>query len=127
MTNFQRSSFGRVPAQTVDLLQGLVASVRDQVLSVLPSQTSAEIRSATLELLLEVVLRDWRENDNVSGLAREDIDDLRSFVRLATTLAGRGDARTSLPIYQATLRGLLEDWLHNWNSPNDPGPPGPIN
>ena len=41
-----------------------------------------------MEAVLDVVLRDWRENNNTSGLLAPDILDLRSFIQLARELAG---------------------------------------
>lgn len=118
-------SFGRIPRQTAELFWRTTQTVRDQVVTALPQNAGAYVRSFTLEAVLDVVLRDWRENENTTGLVPEDVGDLRSFVGLAASLAGPDLDGAGLPIYQSTLRGLLEDWLHNWNSPGDPGPPGP--
>lgn len=119
--------FGRVPPETVALFQQVVQTVRDQVVSGLPVYASQELRAYTLEEVLAIVLRDWRENENTSGLLPEDATDLHNFVALAASLSGSDLNGAGRPIYQATLKGLLEDWLANWNSPGDPGPPGPIN
>jgi hypothetical protein len=54
------------------------------------------------------------------------VADLRNFVALAVSLAGTDLNNQGRPVYQAVLKGLLDDWLANWNAPNDPGPPGPI-
>lgn len=119
-------SFGRVPPQTVDLFQRTVKQIREQVLQALPSSASSEVSAYTIETVLDVVLRDWRENENTTGLEPADIKDLASFVAMASSLAGSDLNGMGLPVYQATLKGLLEDWLFNWNAPGDPGPPGPI-
>jgi hypothetical protein len=126
MSYQQSSRFGRIPAGTVELFQRTVQVIREQVVTALPAQASGDVRAYTLEAVLEIVLRDWRENENTTGLVSSDIQDLRSFVELAASLAGTDINAKGKPIYEATLRGLLEDWLANWNSPNDPGPPGPI-
>ena len=123
----QGRRYGRVPPETVALFQQVVRAVREQVLAGLPSYASQELRAYTAEEVLAVVLRDWRENENTSGLLPEDIADLRTFVELAASLAGQDLNSAGRPVFQATLKGLLEDWLANWNSPGDPGPPGPIN
>lgn len=123
----QGMRFGRVPPETVALFQQVVQTVREQVVTGLPAHASQELRAYTLEEVLAIVLRDWRENENTSGLLPEDAADLRNFVALAASLAGAELNAAGKPIYQATLKGLLEDWLANWNSPGDPGPPGPIN
>jgi hypothetical protein len=126
MTTDQVHRFGRIPSQTVDLVQGIVRAVGDQVLTALPASTSPEIRAYTMETVLGIVLRDWSENENTSGLLPEDIEDLRSFIALAASVAGNDVSGPRAPIYEATLAGLLEDWLANWNTEGDPGPPGPI-
>jgi hypothetical protein len=120
------SPFGRIPRDTVHLFQKNVQIVRDQVVTALPANASQDLRAATLELVLDVVLRDWRENGNTDGLLANDINDLRSFVALAASLAGSDLNGAGRAVFQATLKGMLEDWLANWNAPNDPGPPGPI-
>ncbi len=122
MDSLGRKSFGRVPADTVELFDRTVATVRDQVVPGLPTHAGSAVRAFTLEEILAIVLRDWRENDNTTGLIPSDVEDLKSFVALAASLAddinGRGFA-----VYQAVLKGLLEDWLANWNAEGHPGPP----
>lgn len=119
-------NFGRVPPETVDLFQRTVRQIKEEVLQALPTSASAEVSAFTTETVLEVVLRDWRENENTTGLEPADVRDLASFVAMASSLAGSDLNGRGLPIFQATLKGLLEDWLYNWNAPGDPGPPGPI-
>jgi hypothetical protein len=119
--------FGRIPPQTTELFQRNIKLVSEGVLPGLPFVASASLRAYTLETVLEVVLRDWHENDNTTGLLDEDVADLRNFVALAASLADGDINGQGMPVYQAALRGLLEDWLANWNSEGDPGPPGPIN
>jgi hypothetical protein len=119
-------NFGRVPPETVNLFQRTVKQIREEVLQALPGNASAEVQAYTTELVLEIVLRDWRENENTTGLEQADINDLSSFVAMACALAGSDLNGRGLPVFQATLKGLLEDWLANWNAPGDPGPPGPI-
>ncbi len=119
--------FGRIPPDTVTLFQQTVQIVRSQILIALPAHADNELRAATMELTLEVILRDWRQNGNTSGLMPADITDIRNFVALAASLAGDDLNSSGRAVFRATLKGLLEDWLENWNSPGDPGPPGPIN
>ncbi|MCC6626695.1 MAG: hypothetical protein IT340_04745 [Chloroflexi bacterium] len=115
---------GRVPAQTITLLERTVAQVRDEIVSALPAGASTATRADTAEIVLEFVLRDWREHDNTTGLLPADVEDLRNFVALAASLAGGDLGGRGRPVYVALLRGLLGDWLANWNAPGDPGPPG---
>jgi len=119
--------FGRIPPQTSELFQHNIKLVNEQVLHGLPVHANAKIRAYTMETVLDVVLRDWCENDNTTGLLDSDVEDLRNFVSLAASLAGNDLNGNGAPIYQATLRGLLEDWLANWNAEGDPGTLGPIN
>ena len=119
-------TFGRIPPETATLLQTTVGVVRDGILDLLPPSMSTETRSSALDIVLGVVLRDWRENGNTTGLIESDIADLRSFVQFALQVAASGQPAESEPVFLSVLRGLMEDWLANWNAPNDPGPPGPI-
>lgn len=118
-------SFGRIPPGTVDLFRQTTDVVRNQIMNAMPASTAEEVKAFTIEKVLGIVLRDWSENENTEGLSARDIKDLRSFVDLAASLAGSDLGGAGLPVYQATLNGLLEDWLANWNSEGDPGPPGP--
>lgn len=127
MTYQRGQRFGRVPPETVELFQRTTQIVRAMVPQALPAQAGEAIRAYTAETVLEIVLRDWRENENTTGLLDSDVADLKSFVELAASIAGQDINGQGAPVYQATLRALLEDWLANWNAPNDPGPPGPIN
>ena len=95
------------------------------MLSALPTSAGNEVKACTTEMLLTIVFRDWIENENATGLEADDVADLESFVQCAASLAGSDINGQGLPVYQAVLKGLLEDWLANWNAPGDPGPPGP--
>jgi hypothetical protein len=118
--------FGRIPPETVTLFQKTIVQARDHIASVLPPEASEQVRAYAIEQVLEIILRDWRENNNTTGMEDADVEDLGNFVGLAATLAGNDLNGQGFPIFQATLKGLLEDWLYNWNAPGDPGPPGPI-
>ncbi|MBX9568157.1 MAG: hypothetical protein K2X77_04640 [Candidatus Obscuribacterales bacterium] len=118
--------FGRIPAQTIELFERTVADVKSKVLPALPHTAGEELKGFTLEAVLEIIFRDWHENNNTEGMREEDLADLASFVQMASALAGTTMHAQGRPIYEATLKGLLEDWLENWNKPDDPGPPGPL-
>ncbi|HEY1016363.1 MAG TPA: hypothetical protein VGE07_26880 [Herpetosiphonaceae bacterium] len=117
--------FGRIPPPTAQLVAGLAQAVTTQVVSALPANAGPVTRAAAAEIVLGIVLRDWRENENTSGLLPDDVADLRSFVQLAAALAGTDLEGQGAPVFRAVLSGLMEDWLANWNAPGDPGPPGP--
>lgn len=117
------AGYGRIPRNTVDLFERTIRQVRDEVVTALPGGAGSELKAYTLEAVLDTVLRDWRINDNTTGLLPQDIADLRSFVELACSLAGNDLGGRGLPVYQATLKGLLDDWLDNWNSDGQSGPP----
>jgi hypothetical protein len=102
-----------------------MGQVKTRMLSALPGSAGNEVKACTTEMLLTIVFRDWIENENATGLEADDVADLESFVQCAASLAGSDINGQGLPVYQAVLKGLLEDWLANWNSPGDPGPPGP--
>ena len=118
------SRFGRIPPPTAQLIAGIVQTVSGQVVSALPPNAGPATRAAATEIIVEIVLRDWRENENISGLVPDDVADLRSFVQLAVSLAGNDLDGQGAPVFRSVLRGLMEDWLANWNAPGDPGPPG---
>ncbi|MBC7545989.1 MAG: hypothetical protein H7338_24940 [Candidatus Sericytochromatia bacterium] len=126
MSSAAGGQFGRIPTDTVALMRRTVTAIRDEVLTGLPSRANDEVRAFTLEQVLQIVLRDWSENENTSGLEATDVADLKSFVALAASLAGDDINQHGLPIFQASLHGLLADWLENWNAAGDPGPPGPV-
>lgn len=115
--------FGRVPDATTDLFERTIRQVRDEILPALPVGAPPALQGYTLEAVLATVLRDWRVNDNTTGLLKDDVADLRSFVQLALGLAGNDPGGRGLPVYQATLKGLLDDWLDNWNAEGQAGPP----
>lgn len=117
--------FGRIPPPTTQLVASLVLSVNGQVVTALPPHAGPVTRAAATEIILGVVLRDWRENENTSGLLPDDVADLRSFVQLAASLAGNDLDGQGAPVFRSVLSGLMEDWLENWNSPGDAGAPGP--
>ncbi len=117
--------FGRIPPNTSQLVAGIVQTITGQVVSALPPHAGPNTRAAASEIIIGIVLRDWRENENTSGLLPDDVADLRSFVQLAATLAGNDLENQGLPVFRSVLTGLMEDWLENWNAPGDPGPPGP--
>jgi hypothetical protein len=116
-------NYGRVTPETVTLIRDLAGKVRNEVVSAMPGSPSQKVEAMVLETVLAVVLRDWRENNNVDGLNPTDIVDLRSFIALAQSAAGNDPYGRGLGIFEAALKGLLEDWLENWNAPSHPGPP----
>ena len=126
MSSTQTGRYGRIPPDTVALFERTVRAVRDEVVTALPPHANSNVQADTLELVLSIVLRDWRENNNTTGLLASDVTDLRNFVTLAVSLSGADLNGQGRPVYSAVLRGLLEDWLANWNAPGDPGAPGPV-
>jgi hypothetical protein len=90
--------------------------VKSRMLGALPGCAGDEVKAFTTEMLLTIVFRDWLENENQTGLEAQDVDDLQSFVQCAASLAGPDINGQGLPVYQALLKGLLEDWLANWNA-----------
>ena len=107
----QVSKYGRIPQQTVDVIQRTIRTIETQVILALPAAAGSGVRAFTLEAVLDSALRDWREHDNTRGLSQEDLTDLQSYVALAANLADGDLAGPGLPVYQATLTALLERWL----------------
>jgi hypothetical protein len=121
-----RSQFGRIPQATVSLLQQTRQQVYQQILPVLPPNAPQKARDLVAERIIGIVLRDWRENGNATGLTSEDVTDMQNFVQAAVSVSGPDLNGDGWPIFSAVLSGMLEEWLANWNSENDPGPPGPV-
>lgn len=123
------SQFGRVPADTVLLLTQLVRQTRGSIVSALPDGTPPAVWEWTTRAVLDVLMRDWWQNGNTEGLRPRDVDDLRSMVVLAASLANDGGGASPLArplsqaVFRATLRANLEDWLANWNADGRDGPP----
>jgi hypothetical protein len=115
MTSAVVSQYGRIPQDTFDLLNQHVRRVTGPI--------AASARNITIREILDVTLRDWRENDNLKGLQPVDIDDLRSFIESSLAVAGPENDPVSLAIYKICLRSLLLDWLDNWNVDEHSGPP----
>ncbi|MBS1993893.1 MAG: hypothetical protein JSS86_12505 [Cyanobacteria bacterium SZAS LIN-2] len=117
--------FGRIRPDTIQLFEKTVEQVKKRMLSALPPSAGDQVKAYTTEALLTIVFRDWLEHENSTGLEDSDVADLESFVKCASSMAGSDINGQGYPVYQAILKGLLEDWLENWNAPGDPGPPGP--
>jgi hypothetical protein len=123
MTSSVVSQYGRIPQDTFDLLNQHVRRVTGPIASSIPLGASDEARNITIREILDVTLRDWRENDNLKGLQPVDIDDIRSFVEAAIAITGSGSDPVTLAAYKISLRALMLDWLDNWNVEGQSGPP----
>lgn len=115
------AGFGRVPSATVALIRQQ-ARLAVSVAESLPNGAPAELRTFTLRAILDRTLEDWYKNGNFEGLESKDVDDLGSFVDLASSLAGGRFDASGRAIYRAALAALLDDWLVNWNSDGWDGP-----
>lgn len=119
------NEFGRVPAQTVVLLNQLVHHTRTTIVPALPAGAPRDVWDWTTEAVLGVLMRDWWKGGNEEGLRPRDVEDLRSFVTLAASLAndaGTLRSPTGQAAFQGVLTALLEDWLENWNADGVDGP-----
>lgn len=115
--------FGRIPQDTIELFERTVQDVKTKVIPALPSNADSAIRAYTMGKILEMIFRNWREKKNKNGMAEEDLRDLASFVQMSAALAGSQINSQGRPVFEATLRGLLDDWLENWNAAGAKGPP----
>ncbi len=122
-----RSAYGRIPQDTVLLLSSHVKDVSGPVLSYLPLGITRQMRDWTIKKTLDVVFRDWRDNENLETLTREDVSDLGSFAEFAYDLAVGRSLEELGPIenavYRASLSAMLEHWLKYWNDDGVDGPP----
>ena len=123
------SEFGRIPSDTVLLLTQLVRQTRGTIVTALPNGTPPQLWEWTTSAVLDVLMRDWWQNGNNEGLRPRDVEDLRSMVVLAASLANDGSETYPLTrpvnqaIFRAALRANLEDWLASWNADGADGPP----
>jgi hypothetical protein len=111
--------YGRIPAETVRLVEVCANTTRERISNALPPSASPEIIAFTVQAVLDTVLKDWLLNENTAGPDEDDWQDIASFVKLAVSLAQPDLNDRGLPVYQATLNGLLSDWLYNWNSDSE--------
>lgn len=126
-TSGVRSAYGRIPQDTVLLLTSHVKDVGGPVMSYLPLGITRQMRDWTIKSTLDVVLRDWRDNENLEILTREDVSDLGSFAEFSYELAVGRSLEDLGPmenaVYRASLKALLEHWLNHWNADGVDGPP----
>ncbi len=106
MSSTQTGRYGRIPPDTVALFERTVRAVRDEVVTALPPHANSNVQADTLELVLGIVLRDWRENNNTTGLLASDVTDLRNFVTLAVSLAGSDLNGHGRPVYSPRSTAL---------------------
>src|SRR5919199_4220522 len=106
----QQSRFGRIPQQTIRLFEQTRDQVQQDVLSVLPSNAGQAARDVVLEQVIGIVLRDWRENENTTGLTDDDVADMQNFVRAAAALSGPDLSGSDKPVFEAVLNGFFSDW-----------------
>ena len=126
-TSGTRSAYGRIPQDTVLLLTSHVKNVSGPVMSYLPLGITRQMRDWTIKQTLDVVFRDWRENENLEILTSEDVSDLGSFAEFSYDLAVGKSLDELGPIqnavYRASITALLEHWLKSWNANGVAGPP----
>lgn len=122
-TVLRRSEFGRIPPETVELLQQHVATAQ-QAVKRLPQNSPPAFQAAAGQLVLDHVLRDWWENNNREGLSETDQADMGAFVALAwQQVAGIPSQPEALAVFRAVLAALLGDWLNSWNADGNVGAP----
>ncbi|MBX9568156.1 MAG: hypothetical protein K2X77_04635 [Candidatus Obscuribacterales bacterium] len=126
-TSGVRSAYGRIPQDTVVLLTSHIKDVSGPVMSYLPLGITRVMRDWTIKMTLDVVFRDWCDNENLEILSREDVSDLGSFAEFSYDLAVGRSLEELGPVenavYRASLTALLEHWLKHWNANGVNGPP----
>lgn len=126
-TSGQRSLYGRVPQDTVLLFTSHIKDVSGPIMSYLPLSITKQMRDWTIKQTLDVIFRDWRENENLEKLSQEDVSDLGSFAEFSYQLAVGRSIEDLGPmedaVYRASLKALLEHWLKYWNADGVDGPP----
>lgn len=101
-----------VPSDIKTFLSASVAAA-GRVAKSLPPTTPDAWRATTYRLVLGAILRDWSEN-GTAELVDEDVQNLTSFVELASATASQPDLPDQDVTFEVILNGLLDDWVENW-------------
>ena len=101
-----------IPSDIKSFLSASVAAAA-RVAQSLPATGPQAWRATTYRLVLGAILRDWSEN-GTAELVDEDVQNLTSFVELASATASQPDLPDQDVTFEVILNGLLDDWVENW-------------
>jgi hypothetical protein len=89
-----------------------------RVVDTLPAGSPTSWRSVTYRAVLTAMVRDRVENET-GDLEDGDAGSLTEFVEAAAAAASKAPAEHRDDAYEIVLQGLLEDWVDNWNEPEE--------
>jgi hypothetical protein len=95
-----------------------LVALAGRIVDALPADAPAAWRGPTYRAVLTAVIRDRIENET-GDLEDGDISSLSEFVRAAATAAAAAPAEHRDDAFEIVLDGLLQDWIENWNEPDD--------
>lgn len=118
-----RSLFGRLPEDTMMVFGHLIRKVTGPIAAALPVEAPISFGDVTVKEVLDRLIIDWRSNENLHGLERQDIEDIRSFVQAAYYCGRHHYGPVKVTVYRVCLGAFMDDWLDNWNANGVSGPP----
>ncbi|MBX9770259.1 MAG: hypothetical protein K2X29_02750 [Candidatus Obscuribacterales bacterium] len=118
-----RSLFGRLPEDTMMVFGHLIRKVTGPIAAALPVEAPISFGDVTVKEVLDRLIIDWRSNENLHGLERQDIEDIRSFVQAAYYCGRHHYGPVKETVYRVCLGAFMDDWLENWNANGTSGPP----
>ena len=95
-----------------------LVALAGRVVDALPAGSPGRWRGPTYRAVLAAIIRDRVEN-GTGELEDGDVSSLEEFVRAAAAAASAAPQEHRDDAYEVVLQGLLEDWVDNWNEPED--------
>jgi hypothetical protein len=95
-----------------------LAALAARIVDALPPGSPVAWRAPTYRSVLTAAIRDRIENET-GELEDGDVESLSEFVRAAALAAESAPMEHRDIAYEVVLDGLLQDWVENWNEPED--------
>jgi hypothetical protein len=95
-----------------------LAALAGRAVDALPPGSPAAWRGPTYRAVLSAVIKDRIEN-GTADLEEGDVTSLTDFVLAAAGAAAAAGPEFRDDAYQVVLEAQLEDWVENWNEPDD--------
>jgi hypothetical protein len=95
-----------------------LAALAGRIVDALPPGSPMAWRAPTYRSVLTAAIRDRIENET-GDLEDGDIESLSDFVRAAAVAAQAAPMEHRDDAYEIVLDGLLQDWVENWNEPEE--------
>jgi len=95
-----------------------LVALAGRVADAVPPGSPTAWRGPAYRAVLNAVIRDRIENDT-GDLEDGDVASLTDFVRAAAASAAAAPMEHRDDAFEIVLDGLLQDWVDNWNEPED--------